>query len=84
MMPKIDYDKYPISIIRPLAEIYEKDIVAFATGRDLIINKYICPYSLNSKRLEMKKNIEMLTKNNPSIKANIFNSMKNVNSKYLL
>lgn len=84
MLPRLDYDKYPLSIIRPLANLFEQDIAEYAASHDLVINKYICPYSLNSKRLEMKKTIEMITKNNRTIKKNIFNSMQNVNNDYLL
>lgn len=84
MLPKLDYDKYPISIIRPLAELHESDIAAFAEERDLVKIKYICPYSLNSKRLEVKNIISTLTNDNPVVKSNIYNAMSNVNGKYLL
>ncbi len=84
MLPKFKYKKFPYTIIRPLALVNEKQIIKFAKLKG--INRLICkcPYGKNSKRLEVRNAIEILSKKDKSIRLNIFNSMNNVNLEYLV
>jgi tRNA 2-thiocytidine biosynthesis protein TtcA len=84
MLPIMQYDKYSIKIIRPLAEVKEDLIIKFIKEKE--INKLVCncPYNSNSNRKVIKEALNTFTKGNDSIKYNIFKSIENVNMKYLL
>lgn len=84
MLPKFKYKKFPYTVIRPLALVSERLIIKFAEmkGIDHLICK--CPYGQNSKRLDVRKAIKMLSARDPSIRLSIFRAMGNVNPEYLL
>jgi tRNA 2-thiocytidine biosynthesis protein TtcA len=84
MLPVLQYDKYPIKIIRPLAEVREDLIVKFVEEKSIKGLPCNCPYNSNSKRKEIKKSLECFVKGNDAIKYNIYNSIHNVNMKYML
>jgi tRNA 2-thiocytidine biosynthesis protein TtcA len=83
MLPVMQFDNYPMRIIRPLAEVKEEEIIEFAktAGVDRLVCK--CPYGANSKRKEIRKSLNIFTKGNDSIKYNIFRSMENIKTRYL-
>ena len=84
MLPVLKYDKYPITIIRPLSMVEESSIIKIsqANNYDSIFCK--CPFDDKSKRKEMRKRINLLVGNNKSYKYNIFKSMHNKKNKYLI
>jgi tRNA(Ile)-lysidine synthase TilS/MesJ len=84
MLPVLQYDKYPIKIIRPLAEVKEDLIRKYVDEQNFIIIPCTCPYNNNSKRKEIRESIRLFTKGNDSIKYNIFKSINNVNMKYMM
>ena len=84
MLPILKYDNYPITIIRPLALVKESIIIEFIRKNNLEVFTCKCNYSQNSKRKEIKAIIQSLAKDNDNIKLNIFNSMWNINNRYLL
>ncbi|MCK4798603.1 MAG: tRNA 2-thiocytidine biosynthesis protein TtcA, partial [Spirochaetes bacterium] len=84
MLPVFKYKKYPCLVIRPLALVKEEEIAQFAENKNFDNLISSCPYGKNSKRLEIRRMIKDLAKNNKSIRENIFKAMKNVNVKYLL
>jgi len=53
----IKYRKYPISLIRPLSLLEEKDIISCAAERNILKNTCTCPYGQNSKRRDIRKKI---------------------------
>jgi len=57
----LKYRKYPISLIRPLAMLEEKQIVACAEEQNILKNACTCPYGQNSKRRDMRKRIAEFT-----------------------
>ncbi len=83
MLPVMQFDNYPLTIIRPLSEVKESLIIEFAkeAGFDSLSCK--CPYGANSKRKEIRESLKVFTKGNDVIKYNIFKSMSNINSRYL-
>ncbi len=84
MMPLMLYDKYPQSVIRPLARVQESEIIKFARNFGFLEQASTCPYGTTSKRLDIKKLISTLPEEEGSkIRENIFNAMGNVNLKYL-
>lgn len=88
MLPRIKSTNFEgMELIRPLYCIHEDDIIAWAKYNDLEFIRCACKFTENaqksnietsSKRLETKKLIKELKKNNPMIENNIFNSIHNV------
>ena len=84
MPPKVIYDKYPVSIIRPLCYCEENEIKEYAIESDFAQFTCTCPFAKNSHRKRIRKEIESLTQSKSSLKQNIFESMKNIKMDYLL
>jgi tRNA 2-thiocytidine biosynthesis protein TtcA len=83
MPPVMAYEKYPVTIIRPLALVEERQILAFAEEKGFGRAVCTCPYGRNSKRRDIRKRIEALTGGSGDTKRNIFESMKHVKDGYL-
>ena len=91
MMPKLHSTNFEgMELIRPLYLVREKDICAWRDYNDLHFLQCACHFTetcstchedgtTSSKRLETKKLIAALKKENPYIEANIFKSVENVN-----
>ena len=91
MMPKLHSTNFEgMELIRPLYLIREQDICAWRDYNDLHFLQCACHFTdtcttchedgtTSSKRLETKKLIALLKKDNPFIEANIFKSVENVN-----
>lgn len=93
MMPKLHSDNYEgIDLIRPLYLIKEASIIAWKNYNELTFINCACRFTegcslINdgtSKRKEMKELIKNLRKINPSVDANIFKAMDNVNMNCIL
>ena len=90
MMPKLRSSNFEgMELIRPMYLIHESDICAWRDYNDLTFLQCACHFTdtcttchedgtTSSKRLETKKLIAELKKENPYIEANIFNSIENV------
>ena len=90
MMPKLHSSNFEgMELIRPMYLIRESDICAWRDYNDLVFLQCACHFTdtcttchedgtTSSKRLETKKLIAALKKENPYIESNIFNSMENV------
>jgi tRNA 2-thiocytidine biosynthesis protein TtcA len=53
----LKYRKYPVSLIRPLAMIEEKRVIACAAEQNILKASCTCPYGQNSKRRDMRNRI---------------------------
>lgn len=93
MMPKLHSDNYEgIDLIRPLYLVKEASIIAWKNNNELTFINCACRFTegcslINdgtSKRKEMKELIKNLRKINPSVDANIFKTMDNVNMNCIL
>lgn len=93
MMPKLHSDNYEgIDLIRPLYLVKEASIIAWKNYNELTFINCACLFTegcslINdgtSKRKEMKELIKNLRKINPSVDANIFKAMDNVNMNCIL
>ena len=83
MPPKIVYDNKPISLIRPLAYVEEKDIISFMTEQNLSSIKDVCPYDENSERKKIRAKIHEFTNGSSTTKRKIFESMRHIDLDYL-
>ena len=91
MMPKLHSTNFEgMELIRPLYLIRESDFCGWRDYNDLHFLQCACHFTdtcttchedgtTSSKRLETKKMIAELKKNNPFIESNIFKSVENVN-----
>ncbi|MBR6879645.1 MAG: tRNA 2-thiocytidine biosynthesis protein TtcA [Clostridiales bacterium] len=95
MMPKLRSRHYEgMELIRPMYLIREEDIVAWKDYNGLEFLRCACRFAKedltdegdvsSSKRLEIKKLIAELRKVNPSVEANIFRSVENVDLKTVI
>ena len=90
MMPKLHSTNFNgMELIRPMYYIREEDIIAWRDAFNLKFLRCACRFTelletesgdreSASKRKETKRLIQELKKSNPSVEANIFNSMHNV------
>lgn len=83
MIPKLEYDKYPIVLIRPLYYAMEQTIIEYAKEQGFYGFTCTCNFQDNSTRKDARAKIDMLTDGSPIIKQHLFNSLKNINMKYL-
>lgn len=83
MLPLLKYEKYPVSIIRPLALCEERQVIAFAQEKGFRSAACTCPYGRDSKRREVRERIALLTGGTSQLKRNLYESMSNVNEEYL-
>ena len=91
MMPKLHSTNFEgMELIRPLYLVREHDICAWRDYNDLHFLQCACHFTetcstchedgtTSSKRLETKKLIAALKKENPFVESNIFRSVENVN-----
>ena len=91
MMPKLHSTNFEgMELIRPLYLVRESDICTWRDYNDLHFLQCACHFTetcetchedgtTSSKRLETKKLIAELKKENPFVESNIFNSVGNVN-----
>lgn len=87
MIPKVNSTSGKLQLIRPLINIYERDIIDFMETNEIQAMACGCPIEagkVDSKRKEIKNLLKTLEANNSNIKQSIFNSMKNINLDYVL
>lgn len=75
--------KGKLTIIRPLAETAESDIIEYCRIRELAVQHQPCPLGAGTNRKQMKDLIASLQETNPRARMNIFRSMRNIKSDYL-
>ncbi|TVR55670.1 MAG: tRNA 2-thiocytidine biosynthesis protein TtcA [Spirochaetaceae bacterium] len=83
MMPVLRYDKYPVTIIRPLAMLEERSVVQLVEERGFSGAVCTCPFAAHSDRKNARARVEALTGGSSSIKRRIFESMGRVRTEYL-
>jgi tRNA 2-thiocytidine biosynthesis protein TtcA len=83
MLPLLRYEKYPVSIIRPLALVEERQVIGFAGEKGFRSAACTCPYGRDSKRREVRALVAQLTGGSSRLKRNLYDSMSNVNGEYL-
>jgi tRNA 2-thiocytidine biosynthesis protein TtcA len=72
-----------VKLIRPLLDIWEKEIKELSDFRGYPLAAKICQYDDQTKRHHTRKLLEEMEKNYLNSKINIFHAMDNVYSEYL-
>lgn len=83
MPPVMKYDKYPLTVIRPLALCEERQVVACAEELAFVSHTCTCDFNLEGARKTTRKLLEALTTGSSHAKRNIFKSMSQVKTDYL-
>ncbi|MCL2192023.1 MAG: tRNA 2-thiocytidine biosynthesis TtcA family protein [Treponema sp.] len=69
------YRKYPVSLIRPLGYLEERQIIECADVQGILSNVCTCPYGINSKRRDIRRRIADFTGSSGTVKRRILSAM---------
>jgi tRNA 2-thiocytidine biosynthesis protein TtcA len=69
------YDKYPVSLIRPLGYLEERQIIACAGEQGILKAACTCPYGINSKRRDMRARIAAFTGGSGAVKRRMLKAI---------
>ena len=83
MPPRLTYEKYPVTIIRPLCYVSEGHLIEHAKESGYAGFTCTCNYQDNSERKEARRQLEELTDGSQAKKERLFASLKNVQPLYL-
>lgn len=83
MPPKLQMDKMPIQIIRPLCLIDEADLVAYAAERGYRKQVKLCPFEHVSAREKAADLLAHIKAMNPEAVDSIYAAMTNIKADYL-
>ena len=72
---RLVYRKYPLTLIRPLGFLEEKQIIACASEQNLLSAVCTCPYGINSRRRDIRERIAAFTHNSGAVKRRIFSAI---------
>ena len=75
MPMRISYRKYPITLIRPLGYLEEREIIACAEEQGILKAACTCPFGINSGRREMRERIAAFTNNSGAVKRRILSAL---------
>jgi len=71
----LKYRKFPVSLIRPLAYLEERQIIECADMRGFLKTTCTCPYGINSERRNMRRRIAEFTGNSGAVKRRILKAL---------
>ena len=83
MIPRLKYEKYPVTVIRPLCFADVDSIILHATQNGYISVTCTCDYQSNSSRKKARSRLQALTDGNPDEKRKLFEALRNVKKEYL-
>ena len=67
----LSYKKYPLSLIRPLGYLEERQIISCAAEQNFLSAACTCPYGINSGRRDMRDKIAAFTGNSSAVKRRL-------------
>jgi len=71
----LEYRKYPVSLIRPLAYLEERQIIECAAAQNILKAACTCPYGVNSKRRDIRQRIAAFTGGSGAVKRRILKAL---------
>ncbi len=83
MPPRLNYKKYPLTIIRPLCYADVETIKEHASDAGYISTTCTCMYQDNSGRKDARARLQALTNGDRRAKEKVFESLRNINTEYL-
>ena len=79
MPARLKLRKMPLTIIRPLCMIEERDIKVYAERQDYQKQKKLCPYEKDSHRTDIKRLYDEMELMNPEVRYSIWNALETAN-----
>lgn len=83
MPPRLRYDKYPLTIIRPLALVTEASIRGFAQEMGWLSVTCTCAFGGDGERKEYQRRLEVVTGGTEEGKRNLYRSLSHIKNGYL-
>ncbi|WP_074644732.1 tRNA 2-thiocytidine biosynthesis TtcA family protein [Treponema bryantii] len=83
MPPRLKYDKFPVSVVRPLCYVSEERLIEQAKEEGYAGYTCTCNYQDNSDRKEARRKLEELTEGSQAKKERLFASLRNIQPLYL-
>lgn len=83
MPPVMEYDNYPLTVIRPMALCEERQVIACAAELGFVSQVCTCDFNQEGARKTTRKLLENLTGGSSLAKRNLFKSMSHVKTDYL-
>ncbi|QXW66365.1 ATP-binding protein [Streptobacillus moniliformis] len=86
MLPKMPSTSGNLTLIRPMVNVHEEDIIKFTKKNGIRAMNCGCVIEAgktSSKRKEIKDMLETLEANNPGLKQKVFKSMENIHLDYV-
>jgi tRNA 2-thiocytidine biosynthesis protein TtcA len=77
------YRKFPVTLIRPLAYIEERQVIECADAQNILKAACTCPYGINSNRRDVRRRITALTGNSGAIKRRILKALSGGKQNFL-
>ena len=81
--PRMQMDKMPLQLIRPLCLIDETDLSRYAELVQYRRVPKLCPYEHESRRADVKRLLDQLQTLNPEVRDSIWGALHNVKPDYL-
>ena len=75
MPMRLRYRKYPVTIIRPLGYLEERQIIACAEEQGILKAACTCPYGANSRRRDARERVAAITNGSGGIKRRILKAL---------
>jgi len=79
----LKYRKFPVTLIRPLGYLEERQVIACADEKGILKAACTCPYGINSKRREMRERLAVLTGGSGAVKRRILTALASGDRDYL-
>ncbi len=83
MVPKMEYDKFKKTVIRPLALILEDEIREFVQELGIGSAVCTCDFNMNSHRRDMRDVVEYIAKGDYRVKERMYHALANPVEKHL-
>ncbi len=83
MPPRLKYDNFPVTVIRPLCYVSEEHLIEEAKAGGYAGYTCTCDYQDNSGRKEARAKLEALTDGDEAKKQRLFASLRNIQPLYL-
>ena len=81
--PRLQMDKMPLEMIRPLCLVSESDLMEYAALRGYRKQEKLCPFEHVSSRAKVKGLLRQLELLNPEVRDTLWAAMGNVKADYL-
>lgn len=83
MPPRLKYEKYPVTVIRPLCYADIPMILRHASEAGYISSTCTCDYQENSDRKKARSKLDALTNGSYTEKRKLFDALRNIQRDYL-